>query len=151
MLPPFLGPLLYRAHQWVRSTATILRPRSTSDRVILGTSDLGTTAPLSVDGGSNAVEGIIVNGRSTFYGDRVELSCTNDTTIPVHLRIQESGAGHLTCVGVTSGTAGVVAMYMKNNHLVFAYTCGANGTNRYLSISLDGQTCTWGVTTTGPL
>lgn len=59
---------------------------------------------------------------------------------------------NLTCAVLTSasGTISSLGIYLKNNQLVVAHQCGANGQIRYLTITLDGVSCAWVQSVTAP-
>lgn len=136
---PFLGPLIARSTQWLRSTATVLRPRNTTDRLVLGTTD--QTGVLSVDAGAANTNAVTTRGYITVDGVQVT---ANATCIPGIL-LTESTADFTCAAFLTSasGTLSSVGIYLKNDELTFIFVCGSNGTIRSISIELNGQTCTF--------
>ena len=123
--------LLNRALGWYYSARNVLRPRTTADRVVIGSTDQGSTFTVSIDAGGDcspalAVRGCVRASRVEINGAAPWITLDEATTSP----------------SVTDlDAADSVTMYMTNNQLVFAHNCG--GAMRYLSITLDGLSCTW--------
>lgn len=119
-----------RALGWFYSAVGILRPRSTTDRVLLagatddGCGTLQTLGPVTIQATPGGVAALVL----------VE------------------SVNNLTCATLTSagGTLSAGGIYVKNNQLVIAHQCGANGQIRYLTITLDGLSCAWLQSATAP-
>ena len=135
------GFLLTRALGWYYSAVNVLRPRSTSDRVIIGPLDQLSTATVIVDNGSHNTPAIATRGCALF--SRLALLPQEATltgiTVPASLT-------HAAATDLTANCA--FLMYMRNGSLIFASNCG--GSMRYLRIHLDGQSCTWTQSSTAP-
>ena len=130
------GYLIQRALGWYYSATGILKPRSTTDRVVIGSADQGQSSLLSVDAGSENAVAIAQRGI---------------TFLSSHLLLIET-ATDLTCTFLTSaaGSADRAAVYMKGNKFVIAHQCGANGQIRYASLDLDGAETAWTQGATAP-
>lgn len=59
---------------------------------------------------------------------------------------------NLDCSVLTSASSTIASagIYIKSNKLIIAHQCGANGTIRYLTITLDGVSCAWVQTSSAP-
>lgn len=122
-----------RAGQFFYASVNLIRTRSATDRLILGSADQGAVdiTPLSVDAGGATSRAIVSRGITHINGYLVLTEQASDLTC---------SAVTLTSASSTLSSAGV---YIKNNQLVFAHVCGANGVVNYLKIPLDGLSCTW--------
>ena len=130
------GYLLQRALGWYYSATGILRPRATTDRVIIGSADQGQSSLLSVDSGSESIVATAQRGI---------------TFLSSHLLFVET-ATDLTCTFLTTsgGTPNRAAVYIKGNKFVIAHQCAANGQIRYATLQLDGAGVTWQQSGTAP-
>lgn len=130
-----------RALGWFYSTTGVLRPRRTTDRVVIGTPDAGdgTAGQLSVAVPSSESTAIATQGTINTSGVVLHSAPRAWVVLP------EVGSNPTTS-HLTAGCG--VAMYMKNQQLVFAHNCG--GTINYLKINLDGQDADWVQGTTQP-
>ena len=123
---------LTRALGWYYSAVNVLRPRSESDRAVLGTGvDSGALLQvfrtshnfLAVDVvGCLRASRLAINAQGSVGGLTVAASASNPTA-----------------PDLTANCA--VMLFMRNGKLAFAFSCA--GTMNYLAINLDGVDVAW--------